>query len=190
MILILLPEFKKKYFCFIWFLCSTEIMFPSSSFSHPESLQTLHSTSSICSQCCFLYPPLEPSGKDNVRKLWHNSDPQALHICSARHAIKVQQSPVAPIRCGGLTRSYIHSSGDSSCLTLHFDKSQSVWATLSSQTTHLLWKGHATYSPECMPKNVDYSKVAEHIFLKPCIYIYNTNYCYSNNIMYQEVSHT
>jgi hypothetical protein len=62
MTLILLPNLK-KYFCVIWCLCSTEIVFPSISFSHPESLQILHPTSSICSQCCFLYPPSKPSGK-------------------------------------------------------------------------------------------------------------------------------
>ena len=65
------------------------------------------------------------------RKLWHNSAPQVLHICFARHAIKVQHSPTAPMRCAGLTRTpYIHSSGASSCLTLYFDRSQSVRATL------------------------------------------------------------
>lgn len=56
----------KKCFCVIWCLCFTEIAFPSSSFSHPESLEILHSTSSICNQCSFLYPPSEPSGKGTL----------------------------------------------------------------------------------------------------------------------------
>jgi hypothetical protein len=120
MILMLFPEFK-KVLLHNWFLCSTETVFPSSRFSHPQSLQTLHSTSSNCSHCCFLYPPFEPSGKGI---LWHNSAPQVLHICFARHAIKLQHSSVAPMRCPGLTRTpYIHSSGGSSCLTLYFERS-------------------------------------------------------------------
>jgi hypothetical protein len=120
MILISFPEFKNVLLC-NWFLCYTETVIPSSSCSHPQSLQSLHSTSSICNHCCFLYTPLEPSGKASCGTILL---PHILHICFARHAIKLRHSSAAPMRCPDFTRTpYIHYSGGFSCLTLYFERS-------------------------------------------------------------------
>jgi hypothetical protein len=76
------------------------------------------------------------------------------------------------VRCAGFTRTpYIHSSGGSSCLTLYFDRSRSVRATLSVLGLLIYCETGMQNSPGCMQKYVEYSKVAEHIFLKPYIYI-------------------
>jgi hypothetical protein len=72
------------------------------------------------------------------------------------------------------------------CTLIGHDQYQQLF---SSQTTHLLWNRHATYSTEHTEKNVKYSKVTEYIY----IYIhcfYKTHYCYSNNTMHREVDHT
>lgn len=46
------------------------------------------------------------------------------------------------------------------------------------------------HSPECMQKDVEYSKAAEHIFLKPYVFIKHRLLLLHFNIMNQEVDHT
>jgi hypothetical protein len=67
----------------------------------------------------------------------------------------------------GLTRTpCIHYSGGFSCLTLYFDRSWSVSATLQFTDHSFTVKQACTYSTEHTQKNVEYSVVAEYIHLE------------------------
>lgn len=124
------------------------VYFPSSSFSHPESLQILHSTSSICSQCCFLYPPSKPLGKDILLA-------SCAQFCPPKYFTFVlpdmlSKCDIHPLRLWDVRALLEHHIFILQvvlhvwhCTLIGHDQYELLF---NSRTTHLLWNRHATFS--------------------------------------------
>lgn len=177
------------YFCVIGFYVTLKLWFPLAAvlihnhFSHyilhlqfaiiaafctlPLSLQAKHPVAQFCSPTYFTFVlPDMPSNCDiHLLHLWDVQTLPEHHIFIIQVAFHVWH-----------------------CTLKGHDHYQLLF---SSGTTHLLCNRHATYSTEYTQKNVEYSKVAKHIYLKSYIFRkHRLLLLQFNNTMYREVGHT